>query len=58
MREGELLRNHEHYIDRMAGEAIRKVCACVQRRKQHRPWGDRLTYRIEEVMRPEMRITY
>ena len=46
-------RNHEYYIDRTAGEAIRRVRACTHR-KQRRPWGDRLTYWIGEVMGTEL----
>ena len=50
------MRNHEHYIDRTAGEAIRRTCR--SRKKKDKPWGvhnrhtwgDRLTYRIGEVM--------
>ncbi|MGF7145957.1 hypothetical protein HNQ56_004405 [Anaerotaenia torta] len=47
-------RNHEYYIDRTAGEAIQRVCDNAHRKKQNRLWGDRLTYRIGEVMGVEL----
>lgn len=50
------MRNHEHYIDRTAGEAIRRVDQ-DRRKKRIKPWNGRLTYRIGEVMDPELRIT-
>lgn len=30
------MRNHEHYIDKTAGEAIRRACA---HKKKGKPWG-------------------
>jgi hypothetical protein len=48
-------RNHEHYIDRTAGEAIQR--AGRPGRKKAKPWGDRLTYRIWEVMDQELLIS-
>lgn len=42
------MRNHEHYIDRTAGEAIQRADRI--RRKQRKLWGDRLAYQIGEVM--------
>ncbi|HHV09751.1 MAG TPA: hypothetical protein GXX75_05685 [Clostridiales bacterium] len=50
-------KNHEHYIDRTAGEAIER--AKKKRKgygKSRYPWGGRLTYRIGEVMGQELRI--
>lgn len=44
------MRNHEHYIDKTAGEAIRRTCVIASHKKKGKPWGDRLTYRIGEVM--------
>jgi hypothetical protein len=45
------MRNHEYYIDRTAGETIRRMCDIAHsRKKQRKPWGDQLTYRIREVM--------
>lgn len=44
-------RNHEHYIDRTDGEGIRRSCVIASRKKNRKPWGDRLTYRIGEVMK-------
>ncbi|WP_313132781.1 hypothetical protein [Anaerocolumna sp.] len=40
-------RNHEHYIDKTAYEAIRRA---DRTRKKPRPWGDRLTYTVGEVL--------
>ncbi len=44
-----MYRNHEYYIDQTAGEAIRRADRSVTK-KLHRLWGDRLTYRIGEVI--------
>lgn len=40
-------RNHEHYKDPTAREAIRRAS---KGKKRVKPWGGRLTYRIGEVM--------
>ncbi len=47
------MKNHEHYIDRTVEEAIRKTDQSG-RKKRRRPWGDWLTYRIGEVVDPEL----
>lgn len=39
-------RNHEHYKDPTACEAIREAS---KGKKRSKPWGGRLTYRIGEV---------
>ncbi len=45
------MRNHEYYIDRTAGEAIRRTDRSGVKKEQHMPWVDRLTYRIGEVIK-------
>lgn len=44
------MRNHEYYMDWTAGEALRRADQ-GRRKTRIKPWGDRLTYRIGEVMK-------
>ena len=52
-----MYRNHEYYIDWIAGGTVRRA---DRQRKGYThneyPWGTRLTYRIGEVMDPELMI--
>lgn len=43
--------NHDYYKDPTAHEAIRRAS---KGKKRIKPWGDRLTYRIGEVMEFEL----
>lgn len=49
------MRNHEHYINPTAHAAIKRA---DRPRKKPRPWGDRLTYTVREVLALKYFIIY